>query len=92
MTNAYDRDGNKDIRLTYEREIDDDLRVGVVVACTRSMSECTPDNMHERLVGALDFLVAQFAEEDTCVPEALQHFYLDSLSSCRRPLPPEPSE
>ena len=59
MGSDFDYDGNKDMRITLEREIDEDLRLAVAITYTRNMAEATPDNLHERLVGSLDYLMNQ---------------------------------
>lgn len=64
MSSDFDQDGNKDMRITLEREIDEDLRLAVSITYTRNMAEATPDNLHERLVGSLDYLMHQFTDED----------------------------
>tara|TARA_E500000318_G_scaffold107891_1_gene117830 strand:- start:356 stop:556 length:201 start_codon:yes stop_codon:yes gene_type:complete len=64
MGSDFDQDGNKDMRITLEREIDEDLRLAVSITYTRNMAEATPDNLHERLVGSLDYLINQFTDQE----------------------------
>ena len=64
MGSDFDYDGNKDMRITLEREIDEDLRLAVSVTYTRNMAEAPPDNLHERLVGSLDHLMNQFTDQE----------------------------